>query len=373
MMHATARFALLSLMTGTAVAQVPPVVHVAPPAPMPRILPPVWRPPVPMVLAWQGGTVACNGIAQAAVTPARVDPVIEPRYPQASMPVPITVTFAIDTGGRPHAIATLAETYSGGTSDIVPALAAARFAAGTERTGCTIRFTPSQTTIADAPAETVVAATVFPEGRPPRAAYARGFAADTDCMTPQPDVRLRAFPDFKAIPQAPGTSDWTMVGYDIDRRGRPVGVRTRYSSGNAVLDRAGVTAVGRSRFEPGARKGCGFPYWRRGETLAAPQSPDAIKQPPVGSTCPIELGWVTEPTLRYPPAFARRRIEGWAVVAFDVAPWGQTGNIRVVAAEPAAAFGTAAMDVIRQATKAPSQGYVGCVERVRYVMGTGAE
>ena len=34
-----------------------------------------------------------------------------------------------------------------------------------------------------------------------------------------------------------------------------------------------------------------------------------------------------------------RAIEGWAVIAFDVAPWGGTGNVRVVASEPAADFG----------------------------------
>ncbi|KQM64885.1 hypothetical protein ASE75_07330 [Sphingomonas sp. Leaf17] len=282
--------------------------------------------------------------------------------------MPVVVTFAIDSAGRPHAIGRARDAYGDGSQDIVPALAAARFASGAARTGCEIRFTATQATIEEAPAQMVVAATIFPEVRPPRAAYARGFAPDTDCMTPPPEVRLRAYPDFKAIPQEPGTSDWTLVGYDIGASGKPSAIGVRYSSGNAALDRAAVTAVGRSRFEPGKRRGCAYPYWRRGAALAAPVSPEALKVRPAGSTCPIETGWATKPVLRYPTAFSRRRIEGWAVVAFDVAPWGQTGNVRVIAAEPAAAFGDAAMQVIRQATQPPSQGYVGCIERVRYVM-----
>ncbi len=288
--------------------------------------------------------------------------------------MPVVVTFAIDSTGRPHAIGRARDTYGDGSQDIVPALVAARFAPGVERAGCEIRFTATQATIADAPAQTVVAATIFPQGRRPRAAFARSFAPDTDCMTPPPAPRLRAYPDFTAIPQDPGTSDWTMVGYDIAKSGKPGSVRVRYSSGNAALDRASVAAVARSRFAPGARRGCAYPYWRRGAALAAPAMPETLKARPAGGTCPVETGWATKPVLRYPPAFGRRRIEGWAVVAFDVAPWGQTGNARVVAAEPAAAFGVAAMEVIRQATKPRSQGYVGCVERVRYVMpGPGAE
>lgn len=60
------------------------------------------------------------------------------------------------------------------------------------------------------------------------------------------------------------------------------------------------------------------------------------------------------------------------MIAFDVAPWGQTGNVRVLAAEPAAEFGDAAQQIIRGAVKPPSPtGYTGCVERVRYIIRDG--
>ena len=58
------------------------------------------------------------------------------------------------------------------------------------------------------------------------------------------------------------------------------------------------------------------------------------------------------------------------MVAYDVAPWGEPGNIRVLASEPAEAFGTQAGNVIRTARLAPTQaGHTGCVDRVRFVMG----
>lgn len=361
----------------TAAAQVPPVVHVAPSRQFTTLpVVPAGR-PAPHVINWATDGVLCDGVAQVAVRAPLIRPTINSGpYPSAA-PMPVSVTFAIDATGRPHAIGQVGNGYAPYAEDIGPALAASRFAPGTERAACMIRFVATREPVATAPAQTVVAATIQPQGRPPRAAYARGFAADTNCMDKPPEWRTQAYPPFKAIPQDPGTSDWTMVGYDIDKTGKPVAVHTRYSSGNAALDRAGVVAIGRSRFEPGARKGCAFPWWRRGDALAAPETPDTVRQRPAGSTCPAEVDWARKPALYYPPAFNRRNIEGWAVIAFDVAPWGQTGNIRVVAAEPAAAFGEAAMNVIRQATTAPSNGYVGCIERVVYriapVGGTDAE
>jgi TonB family protein len=71
----------------------------------------------------------------------------------------------------------------------------------------------------------------------------------------------------------------------------------------------------------------------------------------------------------YPENFRRRYIEGWAVIAFDLAPWGAVGNTKVVAAEPAAEFGEAAQRIVLGSTTAASkQGYSNCVVKVRYAM-----
>jgi TonB family protein len=65
----------------------------------------------------------------------------------------------------------------------------------------------------------------------------------------------------------------------------------------------------------------------------------------------------------------RRGIEGWAVVPFDVAQWGQTNNVRIVAAEPASGFGEAARAIVQQSARRPAPyGYTGCLEQVRFVM-----
>jgi TonB family protein len=187
-------------------------------------------------------------------------------------------------------------------------------------------------------------------------------------------LRNRAYPDFESIPQAPGTTSWSMVGYDLAESGRPVRLRTLEGSGNAALDRAAVEAVAQSRFWTGGRTGCLYPYYRRGPILVAPPMPEAASVRPTGATCPAETGWDRKPVLRYPEPYRRRSTEGWALIAFDVAPWGQTGNVRVLAAEPAAAFGDYGKRVIESATKPKSTaGYVGCVERVRFAMGGGEQ
>ena len=88
-------------------------------------------------------------------------------------------------------------------------------------------------------------------------------------------------------------------------------------------------------------------------------------------TCSGEPKWAFLPPLGsyFPAAFRRRGIEGWAVVRFDVAPWGETGDVEVLASEPADAFGKAAARLIASARKAKAgRGDVGCVEKVLFKM-----
>ncbi|RKH77604.1 TonB family protein, partial [Corallococcus praedator] len=75
------------------------------------------------------------------------------------------------------------------------------------------------------------------------------------------------------------------------------------------------------------------------------------------------------PTGQFPPQFQRRAIEGWAIVQYDIAPWGATGNMKLLLAEPAAAFGDSALSLVRQAKfPASSTGAAACVMRVRFNM-----
>lgn len=90
---------------------------------------------------------------------------------------------------------------------------------------------------------------------------------------------------------------------------------------------------------------------------------------PANAVCPAKVEWATRPTTFYPPAYRNRAIEGWAVVSFDTAPWGEVGNVKLLEAQPSADFGSQAMAIVRGARVTPSaQGASGCVETVKFMM-----
>ena len=103
--------------------------------------------------------------------------------------------------------------------------------------------------------------------------------------------------------------------------------------------------------------------------MAAPEGKELDAYRPEGGNCLQTVEWTSQPALVSPEVFRRRGIEGWAVIAFDLAPWGAVGNAKVVAAEPAAEFGEAAQRIVFGSATAPSkQGYTNCIVRVRYAM-----
>lgn len=328
--------------------------------------------PVQMSLAWMPGVVQCDGMAVAATAMRR--PLTGLSWQgQSEAPRSATYRFRIDASGRPLSIARDGSGYVIQAEDIAPSLAASRFSAGAARGDCAITYTARLSPMATAPVADLIAYSITPTmGALPRAGWERIRPAATGCgIYPRPQALMRAFPDFRALPATPGVRNWSMVGYDLDARGRPVRVRTVEGTRNAALDTAAVKAVAASRFTPGARAGCLYPYRRNPGTIAAPPLPNRIGALATSDHCPAGE-WTYRPTPNYPSAWHRRAIEGWAVVAFDVAPWGDIGNVRVVASEPAADFGTAAMQLLRGARKPVSTtGHSGCIERVRFVMRAG--
>lgn len=347
-----------------------------PPPPYPGSGKPIAAPNLLLIVP-TAGEARCEGVPVAQTH--REAPFPTAVYSNGKAPLPITLSFQIDARGRPLDIKrTNAGEWSPdrlyfADTDVVPAFAASRFAPGA-RTNCTIRFEPQPVAASDAPPTMAMRYVVAPHrrqsGEP--ALFRRFHPADTNCIGANaPNVRLRAFPAFEEIAVAPGSWTYAMTAFDIDAKGRPVNVRIIGSDGNAALDRASVQAVQQSRFAPEARHGCTYPYYRRSdETLAAPPPPDKASFRPADARCPDgDTGWKSMPTLQFPPGFAGRRIEGWAIIGYDVAPWGQTGNVRVLAAEPAAAFGEKGREIVIQARQAPStSGRVGCVDLVRFVM-----
>lgn len=333
---------------------------------------PAATPPVQMSLAWMPGAVRCDRMTVAATAMRRpLTGLIWQSQPDA--PRSVTYRFRIDATGRPLSIARGGSGYVIQAEDVAPSLAASRFPVGAARGDCAITYTARLSPMATAPVADLIAYSITPTaGALPRAGWERIMPAATGCgIYPRPQALMRAYPDFRALPTTPGVRNWSMVGYDLDRRGRPVRVRTVEGTRNPALDAASVKAVAASRFTPGARTGCLYPYQRNPGTITAPPLPDRIGTLATGDHCPAGE-WTYRPTPNYPPAWHRRAIEGWAVVAFDVAPWGDIGNVRVVASEPAADFGIAAMQLLRGARKPVSEtGHSGCIERVRFVMPAG--
>lgn len=337
-------------------------------------------PPVPgdqgpgmqrQLLNWTPGEVRCGGQAVAVIAMPRpsIDFALWPQGGAGQR----DYRFRIDAEGRPLSIAPLksAGWYASAADDLGAVLAATRFAAGPPRTECSIAFTAQATPLDDAAVRDLMAYSISPfSGRLPPEGWKRIAPAQSTCMTaPRPAPLNRAFPDFNALPATMGARDWSMVGYDLNARGQPVNLRIVEGSGNRALDDASIKAVRKSRFTGGARTGCLYPYWRAPAPLAAPASPDPASLRPGTGDCSGTLPWAVEPKLTYPVAWRRRAIEGWAAIAYDVAPWGEIGNVRVLASEPAAAFGQQALRIVQSARKAPSRNAAtGCVETIRFVM-----
>lgn len=353
------RLAALALGLTQSATPVPPPIVTAPPVPERQLL------------AWMPGTVTCAG---GTVQPVRMRrPYLALVYPFADQPKPVDYRFRLDASGRPLSIERVPTTgYVPYADDIGPSLAASRFAAGGERKDCQISYSARRTSYAETPVDDLISYTLNPVGgRLPREGWAAIFPAAATCdKDPRPAPLNQVFPDFDKVAATPGVRDWTMLAYDLDAGGKPTGVRVLTGTGNAALDREASAALVQSRYTNGPKTGCRFPYYRAAGVLEAPAAPEKDSVRPAGATCPREIDWAKRPPLRYPDPYRKRSIEGWALIGFDVAPWGGTGAITVLASEPSADFGVAATQLIREGVVAVSKtGFTGCVERVRFAMG----
>lgn len=343
----------------------------------PAMFPPARSVPAPPVVAggdqrqmltWQPTILRCAGRPVAA-TPIRrpSNALVWSGYKAA----PISFSFSIDATGRTFGIERQRDATAAFAEDLGPALAATRFPANAPREDCTIVYAPQLTTMAETPVADLISYTLTPEtGALPMAGWDRITETGNCRDEPRAQPLLQAYPDFRTVPGTPGVKDWSMVGYDIDAKGRPINVATLTGTGNVALDAASVAAIRASRYAGGPRTGCHYPYWRAPAMLAAPPIPPEETFRPAGATCLPGRDWTTGPVLRFPENYRRRSIEGWAIVTYDLAPWGEPGNIQVVAAEPSADFGIQAIEVIRGARlPASDRGVTGCVDRIKFKIG----
>lgn len=354
---------MLAMIASMLVASAPPPIVAVPSAP-----PPISTQssgPANMAL-WMPGTVTCAGGVDPAPIALR-RPYSTLVWRQGTATKPITLSFAIDGTGRPMSIQRTGWQPIAREDRSAPALAASRFAPGPARAGCTITYTPDIQPLDVVPLAEI-ASYVVTRQLPtlPRAAFDRLRAGD-ECRTGRDTQPLvTAHPEYAAIPATPGVRDWTMVGFGLDSEGRPVDVTTVTGTGNEALDAAAVKAVAASRFNRGAdRKGCTVPFWRHPAVLPSHEMPP--KEEPKAGPC-SDSEWARAPRLVYPPAYNARAIEGWATVSYDVAPWGEIGNVKVIEAQPSEDFGTAASSMLMSASKKPGPGAQGCTTRVVYRM-----
>lgn len=259
-----------------------------------------------------------------------------------------------------------------GRQQVQANLAAWRFEGARADCRLTVRYLPTPLASAD-PSLLMRYYAVTRDTGPVREAVAQRLSgARGDCMGPdRPRLRRRtlSFPDFSIGERlSPGGYAWTVVRWDVGPDGRSHHVETLGSSGDAAFDAETRRAAADSTSQPGEGAiGCVHNFFRTGPALPAPPLPDLPEDPLRNCPESISERLIAVRDQPYPEAFRRRSVEGWAAVRFDLATWGETGNVEVVEAQPAAAFGDMARNLVRQRRAAPSPSAgVRCVTRVQY-------
>ena len=363
----------LALMLGAAAQSAPAP---SPPAPPPIVMVPSSETGgmrIPHLALWEAGDVTCAngqsfpGAAINRPTPTR----LASRYPATQ---PVTFLFTLGSDGTPQDIRQSPATQaSARTADIAPAIASSAFTGADvapeagARLACEVTFTESVVL----PHEASLADLVMLRAHDRRASLPSGvwqhFVPGNCHETPRPRPLTRSYVDYRDLPRPAGTRHWTFLTYDTDADGHATNVTVLDSSKNGALNAEAVRAVGESSFTEGNRTGCVRYFWTGAGVVEAPAgSPmDSYGEEP--DACDAEGKWAREARTRYPEIFRRRGVEGWAVLRFDVAPWGEIGNVEVLDAQPAEAFGTSAAAMLRTGSfvEQPS-GIKGCITRVAF-------
>lgn len=300
-------------------------------------------------------------------------------------PKSYTLKFSIDGGGRALSIegpgdGRAEQSFESGSfedsSDLEAALATWRFVTSRPLTGCTLAVAGTRIAAEAAPPIMLLAMAraahgfMFADGAD---LAKRALPAGSNCYKGPPlRPRTQSFPDWDRLRLRSGTISQALIAYDIDAAGAPINVRATASSGKATVDEELLRSVRDSRFAPTARAGCVAAFWETADPpLLAPRAPMSSMHRPAGSTCPPDIlkRLVFAHPQVFPPAFQRRNIEGWGLMGFDVSPWGEVGNVKVIDAQPGKAFGEAAMGLLREAkVKDAKVGYVGCVALTAFSM-----
>jgi len=304
-----------------------------------------------------------------------VMPVSMPAYKPPPSPTSQDYTFSVDAQGR---VTDLKRTDSPTPVAInwpideqAATIASWRFAPGAAATGCKLDLALSYMAVAQAsPAKLFEVLANEQRNAPP--SIRKALAAGTGCeggAQRRPNVIV--YPDLRAFDDKTVDPSWAAVRYDIDAGGAVRNVRIAAQHGEPAFADAVAAAAGEARFFPGpARAGCFLTFKATPKATLAAKHPDEATFERPGDVCKVAQSALNLPENKlYPPAYAQRRVGGWAVLRFDVAPWGQVGAVEVLASQPTAAFGDAARLMVMSARPTPPpSGYRGCVVPIVYAI-----
>lgn len=374
--------ALAVLAPATAHAVIPP-----PPPSDPKAPPELFgfAPPPASLACGQGSIRLVEG---AALPPKAWQPYVPPVAPAGvaiyvppSPPTSEVYSFSVDADGR---VTDLKRTQTPNANIPWPVeeqtaiIASWRFAPGAPARDCRLDLTPVHTPLAEAsPARLFEALAAEP--RAPAPILRKALAAGGDCdQAGRRRPTVIVYPDTRPFDDRTVDPPWAGVRFDIDATGAARNVRIAGQHGEAAFADAVASAVAESRYFPGPpRAGCFVAFKALPKASPAPRTPappPGTPRPepetPAPGACQITQAQLNLPEAKpFPPAFTRQRVGGRAVVRFDVAPWGQVGAVEVLEAQPAAAFGDYARNLLFAARpKAPPTGYRGCVVPIIYAI-----
>lgn len=291
----------------------------------------------------------------------------QPGYVPPKPPTSETYTFSVDAHGQVLDLKRAPGVVSWGADDQLAVLAGWRFAPGAAATGCQVDLAITYTPIARAsPAKLFQ----FLADRNGGALGPVRRALGGDCVTEaRRRPKLVAYPDLRPFDERTADPAWAGLFYDIDADGAVRNVQVAAQHGEAAFADAAASAVAEARFFPGAaRKGCLATFKAQPKVTEAPPRPKGETFERPTDDCKVTREALNIPENKmFPPAYAKRRVGGWAILRFDVAPWGQVGAVEVLASQPSSSFGDAAQMVLSSARPAPPPtGYRGCIVPIIY-------
>ena len=283
-----------------------------------------------------------------------------------------TLTFSVDADGRPldirRASAGRGDSDAGAT---IAALAGWRFEADAPVSGCRVSIASHRVPLAQASRATLFEIIAFERRNAPPLVRETVSKAGDCGIGPRRQPKTIGYPDLRRFNDRDLNPAWAAVVYDIDAAGAPSNVRVEVQGGDPALADVAASAIAESRFLPGRPvQACYGTFAATPRDTPAPPRPDIASFERPGDKCDVTKEALNLPAFKnYPRPYAARKVAGWAYLRFDVAPWGQIGNVQVVASEPSAAFGDAARGMLWTAKpKVPPEGYRGCLVPVIYAI-----